>query len=526
MRKCNYSIEPTMAFIQEKRNRFLEETGIDKTEKEDPKRELKLISLTEFVENEIFLKITQINQSGLQLNSRDLFEKMAVLLNENSQYIYLLIEIFQIPIKENKLISSEIKKLSFHLLNFQHNFHFKSNDTPAQTVSETINKQTCALDFLPYLDVLVNNMYHLKGLNQILIDFSSDENFSIHLNRACFRQRLILNNFSKIEENIKSICKMRLGTINIINKNTFVTSIHNDLFWNRFSVSRIFLEVLRDINYPFKLENFIENKFSTVTEHLDGQHSFVCIPQISNCISIDSSMIKSNYLIIFFQRLYQIFSFFQPSNILIYLIKKKNLIFLLNIMKMCDLVKYSISYWDHGISISNRQSIIINWFKFHKFFFSFNKNILLTYITYKKWIKYDIKDIFNLLPKYILEISQKESRDEISQITLDEGDYEHPDLLQHFFIQFLGMITVYEFNKKEELKNKNLKILSANDIFQFYQQFIIFKYQEESINLMKVMNLKVMFEKILSATQWFSDQYNDHLKFPGKKKYPKLFDIN
>jgi hypothetical protein len=266
----------------------------------------------------------------------------------------------------------------------------------------------------------------------------------------------------------------------------------------------------------------ILNEFDINESHISLQKSNLLNPSSSNVsekentIIISEDYIKSGHLKSFYQNLYQFFTYYHNRNILIYFLSQSNLKIFFGFIKKLDMIKYNVSYWNKELTISNRQKIIVDWFQFHSSLFDFTKNFFLTYLSYKKFIKIKLEEVFTVLFNLILKLSQNEIKDDLNKITEEEGDYEHADLLVHFFGQFLGHVMVYEFNKMCKLDKNNVKILSVNDILSFFQNYKIFSFKDKEIILT---NFKIteQLQKIKTSTNNFFDEYNNNLKFQNKK---------
>ena len=151
-------------------------------------------------------------------------------------------------------------------------------------------------------------------------------------------------------------------------------------------------------------------------------------------------------------------------------------------MRKFDMISFSVSYWDKELSISMRQSIIVNWFQFQISFLDFVKEFFLTFLNYREWVKVKLKDILRMIFSLIVDLADGEGGASGQEQVEEEGDYEHPDLLVHFFGQFLGMTLVYQFNKKKHLEKKNKQILWMKHLLLFFQSFQIFSFSKNTFD--------------------------------------------
>jgi hypothetical protein len=502
MRSRDIDVRERIKFITQKRLEFRSEKKVEQNVKADPKLDLKIQNLKNILKTELYLKSNEIDQNKLLIDSRILFDDMIKFINEYSQYIYLLVKLVTEPIHSNKMIFSVIKKLSFALFEVQFGIKFNLKNDSGPSISKFFKNHACILDYFPYLDVLIGKSHQFDSLNEILIDFSSDEDFSILFSKISFRHRLILNNFLKIEDSSSSTFIARLFTTSIKNSKNFFKSIQKDILWQLFTVTKLYIQILKDLNLPI-----LFNKNVSQSELIQSPSKYSKFNQNTSIILIKETFIQNNYMETFFQHLNQMFKFYHPRNLICFLVKKINLTCLLDCLTMLDLFKYNISYWNHDISISSRQVIIVNWFKFHKSFFDFTKNIFLIYISYKEFINFDIKEILEIIPKYFEKIMNQEKSEQMSQMTLYEGDYDHLDLMTNFLIQFLSLITVYEFNKDYLNNDKQYKILVSEDIFEIYKSISFLKHQDHEFAIIKMFDIHQLNQNIKSKTVNFNKHF-------------------
>ena len=259
MRLQNNSIQETLDYIQVRKDEIFGKKHYENDEV-DSKRNLKIRNFSNFIKSEIFKNLCEKNEETLLLNSREMFKILNQKLNDTSQLIFLMSEVFFASIEKNKLISSNLKQICQMFFQIQYLGAPLHGPDFTLKAKEILSKKASILDLIPYLDTFTNNIYHLGELNQILIDFSSDEDFAIHFTKACFRQRFILNHFTKInkfernsmplnfQRENKFVCIMRLSTTNICDKTKFTTSMLRDVFWNSMSMNKIYSETLSMLN--------------------------------------------------------------------------------------------------------------------------------------------------------------------------------------------------------------------------------------------------------------------------------------
>ena len=499
MRMQGQSMEHTVQFIREKRSQILRETAERLSEKIDPKLQVKLEAFKNFLEMEIFAGVPRLDWAEFEANSRILLSQFTQLIDQNSKFIFLFVEVFRSPIYPNKLILNLIKRLCTSLFDVQFQLMFNGNGLANQPITQGLMKRLSMLDFLPFLDSLFTGSPYSALLSQILIDFSSDEAFCRDFNKICLRHRLVLCHSTRVTPEAKSVCIMSLHTTPISDTGQFVMSIKKDQFWRSFSMSRYFVEILRDLGFKFDAED--SGRVLKIKKNI--KH-FVVMSSIMEPVLVETESIRSGFIKDFFERMTQMFSFYHPRNFLEFLVTKYNLDFVLSLMTMCDSIKYNVSFWNHDLSISTRQEVVVSWFKFHTAFFDFNKSLFLNFISYQRWINFDIKQFLDLCPRLLLHLAQQEASAPVSRMTAQEGDYEHLDLVVHFVVQFVGMISVYEFNKAIGSQVAAPSFLSADQIFSFFQNFELFKFSENGSNLPKGLNFGKHQKTITNNTDIFA----------------------
>ena len=405
----------------------------------------------QFIQSIFLPSVSRVSLDTTTNQLKYMFKDLSEEMDQCSQFQFLFYKIFSAPLDQNKRILG-------HVLDFVCQFQLTGFDflgssvqaiTSREQIFRKLRSSVSLNDLLVYFDICKENVDVVKNLDNLLINFSSREDYASEFNNACLRQNYLLLPFADKKMPTKSVCVTRIGTTGISTKHLFTKYFGSFEFYSGLG----FMKVIHE-----KMVNLLGT--GIVKKDINGNYH---IPV--DLIIVEKENFLNSKLTYFYKELKYIYEIHFRKNYCFYYQKSEFLKILFDSLLKLDLIRFNMDFRDTDFDIDLRRNYYIKTMDFQNEVKDTLFQVSKLQSIYSQYLVYNKKDALEIISKNMQVLYEKERDSRLKSHRQSQGDLCKLSLTMDTFTSILLNEVLMTLNSIDDLNLDKLRTVSFEEFY-------------------------------------------------------------